>query len=79
VQFLTYLKAIVRPRPKLHATGLLVKGEEFDIDIARALVDGRWFPFHKTCGPQDRLGFYCDFVAAVSTAGEECGWDERIQ
>lgn len=39
----TYLKAVVRPRSKLHFTALIVEGEPSDVDLAGALEDTRWY------------------------------------
>jgi len=38
------LIAAVRPRAEDERAFLLVEREEFDVDLARALVDGAWHP-----------------------------------
>ena len=39
---------VIRPRPDLQRTALLVKREELDVDFTETLVDGWRLPTHLT-------------------------------
>ena len=66
-QLHTHLFAIIGPRAELHDASLLIKREVLDIDLARGLVDGRWFPFDLAVGKEGRLGGQSHLKVAVST------------
>jgi hypothetical protein len=41
-----HLKSVEGPAAELEEAGLLVEGEELDVDLARRLEDGRRVPHH---------------------------------
>lgn len=43
----SYLKTVVRPTTKLEDARLLVERKVFDVDLARALVNGGWLPLDE--------------------------------
>jgi hypothetical protein len=56
----------MRPWQELHAAGLDVKGEVFNVDVTLAFVDGRGIPFHSTVVPHYRFGHDGHGVVAIS-------------
>lgn len=52
----SYLEAVVRPTTKFEDASLLVEGKILDIDLARALVYGRRFPFDQALVVDSGLG-----------------------
>ncbi|GBO39431.1 hypothetical protein AVEN_60332-1, partial [Araneus ventricosus] len=66
----SHVISVVRPRAELHEAALSVEGEVLDVDLAGALVDGRWVPHHPARAVDDGLGHDGHLVVAVRTATE---------
>ena len=71
VELQVELVAVVRPRPELEVTRLLVKREVAHVDLTRRLVDGRRDPAHVavTVHRQQLLVLLLLHVRAASTRG----------
>ena len=69
----THLFAVISPATELHHTGLLVKREVLDVDLARGLVDGRRLPLHQAVIIERRLRGQRHLEIAVGAAGEGDG------
>ena len=62
-----YLKPVEGPAAKLEEAGLLVEGEELDVDLARGLEDGRRVPDDLPVVVQDGFRHRRHDVVAVGT------------
>lgn len=67
---MTHHVAVVGPGAKFHEAGLLVKGEELDIDLTRGLVDSWRLPGDPAIVVQHGLGHDGHLVVPVGTAEE---------
>lgn len=73
---MTYLKSVVCPATKLENARLFIKWKVFDVDLARALVNCRRFPFDQPLIVDGSLGGKSHFEVSVRA---EIGIDKDQQ
>ena len=67
----SHLKSVERPTAELEETGLLIEGEELDVDLARRLEDRRRIPDDFAVVVEDRLRHRRHDVVAVRTGTQQ--------